>query len=130
MAGNMTVRSAAEPDLAALVSMDLHYRTDRVLAMERRQAGDEHIFRFRWREATLSQPAVYATYNVDQLRGALGRVDAFFVAEAGGSPVGLLIIVVPKWTDAGEITDLAVDARHRRDGAGRALVDEAIGFRT
>lgn len=35
------------------------------------------------------------------------------------------MIVVPKWTDAAEITDLAVDIAVRRLGAGRALVAAA-----
>ncbi len=123
----VTVRRAEEDDLAALVAMDLQYRTTRVLTLDRRQDGDAHVFEFCWREV-VSPPAVYATYRVDQLRGALGRVDAFFVAEAEGAPVGLLIITVPVWTDAGEITDLAVDAGHRRTGAGRALVGSAVAF--
>src|SRR6185437_3393439 len=108
MATHLNVRAASESDLPALVAMDLHYPTTRVLALHRRQNGDEHRFAFRWREAT-SAPAVYASYNVEQLRGALGRVDAFFVAEAGAACVRLLIIIVPPWTDAGEITDLAID---------------------
>jgi ribosomal protein S18 acetylase RimI-like enzyme len=127
MATHLNVRAASESDLPALVAMDLHYPTTRVLALDRRQNGDEHRFAFRWREAT-SAPAVYASYSVEQLRGALGRVDAFFIAEAGAACVGLLIIRVPVWTDAGEITDLAIDAAHRRTGAGRALVERAADF--
>jgi len=35
------------------------------------------------------------------------------------------MIIVPSWTDAAEITDLAVDIAFRRRGAARALVDAA-----
>jgi ribosomal-protein-alanine N-acetyltransferase len=35
---------------------------------------------------------------------------------------------VPAWTDAAEITDLAVDIAFRRFGAGRALVDTAAAW--
>lgn len=50
------------------------------------------------------------------------------MAECDGEPCGLLMIVVPAWTDAAEITDLAVGRGQRRRGAGRALVDAAIAF--
>jgi len=69
--------------------------------------------------------AVYATYTLDGLREALKRVDLFLVAEVDGDIAGLLMITVPSWTDAAEITDLAVDIAFRRLGAGRALVEAA-----
>ena len=67
--------------------------------------------------------AVYATYTLAGLREALERTDLFLVAEVDGEAAGLLMIIVPDWTDAAEITDLAVDIAFRRLGAGRALVD-------
>jgi ribosomal-protein-alanine N-acetyltransferase len=69
--------------------------------------------------------AVYATYTVERLRQAIERTDLFLVADVNGDVAGLLMIIVPKWTDAAEITDLAVDIAFRRMGAGRALVDAA-----
>ena len=50
------------------------------------------------------------------------------VAEADGVAVGLLMVIVPGWTDAAEIADLAVDRGVRRLGAGTALVEAAAGW--
>jgi ribosomal protein S18 acetylase RimI-like enzyme len=69
--------------------------------------------------------AVYATYSPNRLRSALGKADLFLVAEVDEEVAGLLMIVVPQWTDAAEVTDLAVDIAFRRTGAGRALVETA-----
>ena len=71
--------------------------------------------------------AVYATYTLIGLREALERART-----SSSSPkstvksAGLLMIIVPEWTDAAEITDLAVDIAFRRLGAGRALVEAAV----
>jgi len=55
----------------------------------------------------------------------LERTNLFMVAEVDGEIAGLLMIIVPTWTDSAEITDLAVDIAFRRMGAGRALLDAA-----
>ena len=123
---SITVRPATEADLPALTRLDLTYPTDRVLALDRSGASPEHTFAFRWRNRVPAPMAVYATYTIERLRRALERADLFVVAEVDGEPVGLLMIVVPEWTDAAEITDLAVDIAFRRIGAGRALVGAAI----
>jgi [ribosomal protein S18]-alanine N-acetyltransferase len=70
--------------------------------------------------------AVYATYTMSGLREAVERTDLFLVAEVDGEVVGLLMIILPEWTDAAEITDVAVDIAFRRLGAGRALIDAAV----
>ena len=127
MHGNVAVRDVRESDLAPLAAMDLRYDASRVLHLEREQDGAEHRFAFGWRERR-AEPVIYATYPVERLRDAMAKVDAFFVAEVAGVPAGLLMIVKPAWTDAAEITDLAVDAGHRRSGAGRALVERAPAF--
>ena len=123
----ITVRAARGDDADELAALDLHYDASRVLRLERDGIGAETAFRFRWMVQN-APPSVYAEYAPEQLRGAIGRVDAFFVAEHLGELAGLLMIIVPGWTDAGEITDLAVGREHRRSGAGRALVDAAIAF--
>jgi ribosomal protein S18 acetylase RimI-like enzyme len=61
-------------------------------------------------------------------RRALDKTDLFLLAEDGGAVAGLLLVVVPAWTDAGEITDLVVDRRSRRRGGGRALVGAAAAW--
>jgi len=119
----VTVRPATEADLSALTRLDLTYPTDRYLALERSGEPPEHTFTLRWRNRVPAPMAVYATYTVDRLREALEGTDRFIVAQLDGDVAGLLIIIV--WTDAAEITDLAVDIAFRRMGAGRALVESA-----
>jgi ribosomal protein S18 acetylase RimI-like enzyme len=50
------------------------------------------------------------------------------VADANGQPAGYLIASVPVWTDAAEVTGLAVDIAQRRTGAGSALIEGAAGW--
>jgi len=122
----IVVRPAVADDLPALTRLDLTYPTDRYLALDRSGAPPEHTFVLRWRNRVPTPMAVYATYTTDGLREALSRADLFLVADVDQEPAGLLITVVPSWTDAAEITDLAIDIAFRRLGAGRALVDEAV----
>jgi ribosomal protein S18 acetylase RimI-like enzyme len=121
----VTVRPATEADLPALTRLDLTYPTDRILSLARSGEPPEHTFALRWRNQVPAPMAVYATYTMDGLREALEQTDLFAVAEVDGEVAGLLMIIVPAWTDAAEITDLAVDIAFRRMGAGRALVDAA-----
>jgi len=122
----LTVRPATEADLPALTRLDLTYPTDRFLALERSGEPPEHTFTLRWRNRVPAPMAVYATYTLDGLRKALEATDLFLAAEVDGVLAGLLMIIVPTWTDAAEITDLAVDIAFRRLGAGRALVNAAV----
>src|SRR3989442_209288 len=100
----VTVRPATEADLPALTRLDLTYPTDRYLALERSGEPPEHTFSFRWRNRVPEKAvAVYADYALDGLRDALTRADLFLVAEDEDEIVGLLMIIVPDWTDAAEI---------------------------
>ena len=122
---SITVRPATETDFPALSRLDLTYPTDRYLALERSGEAPEHTVTLRWRNRVPAPMAVYATYTVEQLPGAFEKTDLFVVVEVDREVAGLLMIVLPGWTDAAEITDLAVDIAFRRMGAGRALVDAA-----
>jgi ribosomal protein S18 acetylase RimI-like enzyme len=122
---SVTVRPATEADLHAITRFDLTYPTDRYLDLERAGEPPEHTFSFRWKTRVPAEQAVYGTYDVDGLRGALTRTDLFLVAELEREVVGFLMILVPSWTDSAEIADLAVDNAVRRAGAGSALVRAA-----
>ncbi|MEX0786940.1 MAG: GNAT family N-acetyltransferase, partial [Dehalococcoidia bacterium] len=56
------------------------------------------------------------------------RADAVFVAEDADELLGYLMILLPRWTDAAEVSDLAVHRPARRRGAGRALIDGAAAW--
>ena len=123
----MIVRPATEGDFAALARLDLTYPAGRYLHIERTGEAPQHTFRLQWREQD-SPDAVYADYPEERLRGAVQRAGLFLVAEVDGAAAGLLMVVVPAWTDAAEITDLAVNRGARRSGAGRALVQAAAAW--
>ena len=123
----VVVRNAREEDIPALTSLDLQYDASRVLALAREETDVGYTFSLRWIDRAPAT-AIYATYEPERLRRALQHADLFLLGEAAGAVVGLLIVNSPAWTDAGEITDLAVDLSARQQGAGRALVDAAVEF--
>ena len=125
MAVPPTIRPATEADFPALTRLDLTYPTDRYLSLERTGDTPEHTFTLRWRSRVPAPMAVYDTLSIERLCGALEKTDLFLIAEVEGEVLGYLMIVVPSWTDAAEITDFAVDIAERRTGIGSALVGDA-----
>jgi len=124
----LVIRPAAEADASALAALDASDATgERVLTLSYSGNAPELDVSMRWARGARRE-TVYAEYGEDRLRRALAKTDLFLVAEGGGAIAGLLMVIVPSWTDAGEITDLVVDRRHRRSGAGRALVQAAAAW--
>ena len=123
------VRSATEADIPALIGLDATYTVGRrLLALMRSGTPPELTFSFQWRQGTPAE-AVYDAYTPEGLRRALTEAtDLLLVAEAEARIAGLLMVVLPRWTDAGEITDLVVDRASRRSGVGRALVHAAADW--
>ena len=123
------VRDATEADFESLTKLDLTYTVgDRYLDLERSGSEPELTYRMRWRTGT-ARERVYDELKVDGLRATLKKhTDAFFVAELDGKITGYLMIVKPRFTNAAEITDVAVHRPARRSGVGRALVDAAIAW--
>lgn len=122
----MRIRPATEADAAALASLDAtHVVSERVLLLSYAGAAPELSVTMRWQPGE-PREAVYGDYS--NTAGALTKTDLFLLAEEEGTPVGLLMIIVPPWTNAGEITDLVVDRGQRRSGAGRALVQAAASW--
>jgi ribosomal protein S18 acetylase RimI-like enzyme len=125
---SIIVRAAVEADFPALCGFDLTYPTSRYLLIERSGAAPEHTFTLRWRQRESPDAIAYAHYSPQWFATARAKADLFLVAEVDGAAVGLLIAVVPSWTDAAEITDLAIDRGVRRLGARKALVEEAAAW--
>lgn len=124
----LVIRPADEADAAALALLDASYVvSERVLLLSHAGVTPELDVSMRW-AGGVPRETVYAEYGEDRLRRALAKTDLFLVAEREGAVVGLLMVIVPSWTDAGEITDLVVDRRHRRGGGGRALVQAAAAW--
>ena len=127
MAVAITIRNAAETDFAAVARLDLTYATERFLRIERSGAPPELTTTFRWQRSEPAQ-AVYDDLSEDGLERAIGRTDLFIIAQVDEAPAGYLMVLLPSWTDAGEITDLAVHRPLRRRGVGQALVGEAADW--
>lgn len=125
----VTVRPATEADFAALIQLDLSYTAgERYLELYRAGSAPEWTFALRWQRGEPSE-RVYAELTVEGLTRALGGgADLFLAAEWDGAIAGYLMVLLPRWTDAAEITDLAVHRPARRHGAGRALVDAALAW--
>ena len=126
---DIIARLATEADFESLTKLDLTYTVgDRYLALERSGTEPELTYSMRWRTGT-ARERVYDTLTVDGLRDALQKhTDAFFVAEVDGALAGYEMIAKPRWTDAAEITDLAVDRPSRSAGVGRALVAAVVAW--
>ena len=123
----VTVRPAGETDLAVLSAIDVSYDTGPRLSLVRSGTAPELTFDFRWRAAP-PREELYAELTVDGLRNALATTDLFLVADVDGACAGYLMVMLPHFTDAGEITDLAVHRPLRRHGAGRYLVEAAAAW--
>ena len=124
---SVTIRTASEVDLLALTEIDVAFTTRRVLSLERSGTAPEPTFEFRWR-ATAPSEQLYDRLTEEGMGQALTKADLFLVADVDGELAGYLMVVLPDWTDAGEITDLAVHRPLRRTGVGRYLVAAAAAW--
>ena len=104
----VTVRPANKSDFEAISRFDLTYPANRYLHVERRDGTGAPAFTLSWQEHD-APDETYNSYPVERLREAIAKVDLFLIAEVGGRVAGLLMIMLPSWTDAAEISDLAVD---------------------
>jgi GNAT superfamily N-acetyltransferase len=123
----ITVRPATAEDFEAIEGFDLTYPTTKYLRIERTGAPPEVTYELRWQERPTGD-AIYNHYPADRLAEAESKLDLFLVAESEGVPVGILMIIVPSWANAAEITDFAVDRAARKQGVGRALLEGAIAW--
>lgn len=124
----MRIHPATEADARPLAALNMtHVVGERVLAITYGGAPPELDVSMRWCRGAAREEA-YGEYSEERVRRALTMADVFLVAEHAETPIGLLMVIVPSWTDAGEITDLVVDRPHRRTGAGRALVEAAAAW--
>ena len=126
---DIIVRLATEADFESLTKLGLTYTVgDRYLELRRSGSEQEPTFSLRWRTGD-ARDVLYDTLTVDGLHQTLEKhTDAFFVAEFDATIAGYLMIIMPRWTDAAEITDVAVDRAARRSGAGRALIEAAVAW--
>ena len=123
----VTVRPANKSDFEAISRFDLTYPANRYLHVERRDGTGAPAFTLSWQEHD-APDETYNSYPVERLREAIAKVDLFLIAEVGGRVAGLLMIMLPSWTDDAEISDLAVDRPLRGRGAGTALVQTALDW--
>ncbi len=123
----VTVRPASDADLAMLAVIDVTVATGRILSLERSGTAPELTFGLRWRAAAPGEES-YDDLTAEGFRKALAKTDLFLLADVDGERAGYLMVVLPHYTDAGEITDLAVHRALRRRGVGRCLVEAATAW--
>jgi ribosomal protein S18 acetylase RimI-like enzyme len=124
---DIEIRKTVVGDLEALTRFDLTYPTDQHLSLKRAGTPPELSFVLR-HDSGDSQDALYQRYTRESFARAFDRVDLFLTGLVDGQPGGFVMVVVPQWTDAGEITDLAVHSPLRRRGLARGLVMEAAAW--
>ena len=127
MASSPIIRPAIEADLPALIQLDYSYDPHRLLHFAREGEPPQHTFRFQWRTQSAPRRPGYQ-YDIDHLRGGLERAPLFDVAEVEGQVVGLVIVLIHGFGNAGEVTDLAIHLPFRRRGIGAALMARALDF--
>jgi ribosomal protein S18 acetylase RimI-like enzyme len=126
MTTDPTIRPATEADLPALVQLDYSYAADRLLHFARQGEPPQHTFRFQWRAQPSAPRRPGYQYTIDP--GGLERAPLFDVAEVEGQVVGLVIVLIHGFNNAGEVTDLGVHLPFRRRGIGAALMQRALDF--
>jgi ribosomal protein S18 acetylase RimI-like enzyme len=123
----VTIRPPREADLQSLAAIDVAFETGRILSLERSGTAPELTFGLRWQAAAPREES-YDELTAERFRMALARTDLFLLADVDGERAGYLMVVLPHYTDAGEITDLAVHRPLRGRGVGRCLVEAATAW--
>jgi GNAT superfamily N-acetyltransferase len=121
------IRQAVSSDIQHLMDLDHSYSTDHVWQMAIHAAAPAIEVAFR--EVRLPRPMRVAyPRRVERLADEWTERSVVLVGEADGRAAGYLSLTPAPAPDALWITDLVVDPAHRRQGLGRRLMSEAIGW--
>jgi GNAT superfamily N-acetyltransferase len=121
------VRPAVSTDIPRLMELDHSYSTDHVWQMALQPGAPSVEVAFR--EVRLPRPMRVAyPRRIERLADEWTDRSVVMVAEADQRPVGYLALAPAPAPEAMWITDLVVDPAHRRQGLGRRLLGEAIGW--
>ena len=121
------VRPAVSSDIPRLMALDHSYSTDHVWQMALQ--GGTPTIEVAFREVRLPRPMRVAyPRKVDRLADEWTDRSVVLVGEADEHTVGYLCLSPAPAPEAMWITDLVVDPAYRRQGLGRRLLSEAIGW--
>ncbi len=121
------IRHAVSTDIQRLMELDHSYSTDHVwqMSLQPVSAGMEVAFR----EVRLPRPMRVAyPRRVERLADEWTEGSAIFVGEVDERLAGYLALASAPAPDSLWVTDLAVEPAFRRQGLGRRLLGEAIGW--
>jgi streptothricin acetyltransferase len=126
----IAIRSLTSADIARLPEMELNFRAEAHLAVEKSVEG----LNVTWRlvERPVDPPFVSVDYNMDdqdqaEITKRLQEGDGLYlVAEHHGKLVALLDLEREAWRDTGMIWNIVIDQAHRRQGLGTQLMQRAI----
>ncbi len=121
------IRHAVSTDIPALIGLDHSYSTDHVWQMSLQPAAPGVEVAFR--EVRLPRPMrVGYPRSVERLADEWTERSAVWVGEIDERLAGYLAAAPAPAPDALWVTDLAVEPAFRRQGLGRRLLAEAIGW--
>jgi ribosomal-protein-alanine N-acetyltransferase len=121
------IRAAVSSDIPRLMGLDHSYSTDHVWQMALQAAMPSIEIAFR--EVRLPRPMRVAyPRRVERLADEWTERSVVLVGEADGRAAGYLSLASAPAPEAMWITDLVVDPAFRRQGLGRRLLSEAIGW--
>jgi ribosomal protein S18 acetylase RimI-like enzyme len=121
------IRPAVSGDIPRLMGLDHSYSTDHVWQMALQNAAPAIEVAFR--EVRLPRPMRVAyPRRVERLADEWTERSVVLVGEADDRTAGYLSLTPAPSPEAMWITDLVVDPAFRRQGLGRRLLSEAIGW--
>lgn len=124
---HLTIRSAVSTDIADLIDMDHSYSTDHVWQMSYTPEAEEVSVAFR--QVRLPRPMrVEYPRDPDLLADEWTHKEVFLVAEQDGHPVAYLTLSETPALRSAWISDLVVEAAHRRQGIATHLINQVRGW--
>jgi GNAT superfamily N-acetyltransferase len=121
------IRPAVSSDISRLMELDHGYSTDHVWQMALQTAAPAIEIAFR--EVRLPRPMRVAyPRRVERLADEWTERSVVLVGEVEGRAAGYLSLAPAPAPEAMWITDLVIDPAFRRQGLGRRLLSEAIGW--
>jgi GNAT superfamily N-acetyltransferase len=121
------IRPAVSSDISRLMELDHGYSTDHVWQMALQTSAPAIEIAFR--EVRLPRPMRVAyPRRVERLADEWTERSVVLVGEVEGRAAGYLSLSPAPAPEAMWITDLVIDPAFRRQGLGRRLLSEAIGW--
>ena len=128
---NWTIRPFEAKDQAALDACDFTFSTQKVLSLYKLVKGLTTQWSLSERDLEGQYTGNYALgtgeWEVMRARGEESPA-LLLVAEQAGLPIALLDVGFEDWNETARIWNVYIDAKHRGQGLGRALIAQAAAW--